>query len=600
MTTNLKLSGRVLALATVNLGVLTSFLVSFSRRGIGLFPYHIDLDVYRIGGQTWLHGGNLYGSLPPTLSGMRLPFSYPPIAAVLLAPLSLLPMTAAGVLLSVATIALTAVVLRVFLAAARPQAVSWRAVGWLLPPALLLEPVRNTISYGQVNVLLMALVAADCLVREPRWPRGALVGLAAAVKLTPGAFVLFFLLRRDYRAARTAALWFAATTGAGFLLDWPDSVRYWTSVIFQTGRPGNPAYAANQSIGGVLARAGLDPHAGAGLVVWLGLSVVTLLLASRGMRYAMERGRDAWAVSLNAFAALLTSPISWSHHWVWGVTAMLVLACHGLSEPSAGPRRCVLALAAAGTVVFAVAPQWWLSQGTDHERHWAAWAQLAGSSYVLLAVAALTVSAAGPAGRLPSTDTRYIVVLAAVLAGASGTRVRGKLGSEGTVASGHEMRVGDAEREAAAAELREHFASGRLDQEELETRLSGVFAAQTRGDLNALFADLPSAGPARAGSGPWAPPGAANARSDGQERGNAWQAGFGRRLGRVAFTAFLIWALFIVGLLGVFGIGTGRPIGIALVIAAFALLRRLVFIIFGRGRRGPRGGRGCGPRRRRF
>jgi len=162
------------------------------------------------------------------------------------------------------------------------------------------------------------------------------------------------------------------------------------------------------------------------------------------------------------------------------------------------------------------------------------------------------------------------------------------------------MRVSDAEREAAAAELREHFASGRLDQEELETRLSGVFAARTRGDLNALFTDLPSAGPARAGSGPWAPPGAANARSDGQERGNAWQAGFGRRLGRVAFTAFLIWALFLVGLLGVFGIGTGRPIGIALVIAAFALLRRLLFIIFGRGRRGPRGGRGCGPRRRRF
>ena len=154
------------------------------------------------------------------------------------------------------------------------------------------------------------------------------------------------------------------------------------------------------------------------------------------------------------------------------------------------------------------------------------------------------------------------------------------------------MRVSDAEREAAAAELREHFASGRLDQEELEIRLSGVFAARTRGDLNTLFTDLPSAGHAQAG--------AANARSDRQERGNAWQAGVGRKLGRVAFTAFLIWALFIVGMLGVFGIGAGRPIGIVLVLAAFALLRRLLFIIFGRGRRGPRGGRGCGPRRRRF
>lgn len=177
------------------------------------------------------------------------------------------------------------------------------------------------------------------------------------------------------------------------------------------------------------------------------------------------------------------------------------------------------------------------------------------------------------------------------------------------------MRVGDAEREAAMAELREHFASGRLDQEELETRLSAVFAAKTRGDLNALFADLPSAGHAWAGAG--APGGGpalggpfgggpfgtgpftADARGEGQQRHDAWRAGLGHRLGRVAFTALLIWALFFVGILGVFGIGTGRPIGIVLLLAAFALVRRLLFIIFGRGRRGPRGGRGRGPRRRR-
>jgi len=177
------------------------------------------------------------------------------------------------------------------------------------------------------------------------------------------------------------------------------------------------------------------------------------------------------------------------------------------------------------------------------------------------------------------------------------------------------MRVGDAEREAAAAELREHFASGRLDQEELEMRLSAVFAARTRGDLNALFADLPSAGHPWASAGapgggpafggpfggsPFGPgPFTADARREWRQRHDAWQAGLGRRLGRVAFTAFLVWALFIVGILGVFGIGTGRPIGIVLLLAALALVRRLLFIIFGRGRRGPRGGRGRGPRRRR-
>ena len=192
------------------------------------------------------------------------------------------------------------------------------------------------------------------------------------------------------------------------------------------------------------------------------------------------------------------------------------------------------------------------------------------------------------------------------------------------------MRVSDAEREAAAAELREHFASGRLDQEELETRLSAVFAARTRGDLSSLFADLPSAGHGPAGAGapgggpafggpfgtgrfgsPFAerpagwqswspPPGAGNADGGRPERGNAWRAGVGRGLGRVVFTGLLFWALFIAGLLAVFGIGQGRPLGIVLIIAAFALLRRLLFVIFGRGRRGPRGRRGCGPRRRRL
>jgi len=52
----------------------------------------------------------------------------------------------------------------------------------------------------------MALVALDCLVAKPKWPRGMLIGVAAAIKLTPAVFVLFFLLRRDYRSAVTAAV----------------------------------------------------------------------------------------------------------------------------------------------------------------------------------------------------------------------------------------------------------------------------------------------------------------------------------------------------------------------------------------------------------
>jgi hypothetical protein len=199
------------------------------------------------------------------------------------------------------------------------------------------------------------------------------------------------------------------------------------------------------------------------------------------------------------------------------------------------------------------------------------------------------------------------------------------------MAAGNQMRVSDAEREAATAELREHFASGRLDSEELDQRLSAAFAARTQADLGALFTDLPAGGHGQGGQGggqgagrPFGPgsfgprafgsplgggpsrPGQFGSRpghqgqwqsgddNGGQARGNAWRASAGRSASRILTSSMLVTALFIVGFLGIFGIGTGRPFGIVLLVAAFALLRRLVFIIF--GRRGGRGG--CGRRRR--
>jgi len=382
-------------LVAANLAAVTFFLLSWSKHGVAFGPYRIDLDVYRIGSRVWLHGGDLYGALPATSAGVGLPFSYPPIAAVVLSPLSLLPMAAASTVLTLISIGLAAAVLRVFLrSAAGPRARSWEAVAWLLPVALFLEPVRSTLSFGQVNLVLMALVSADCLAVAPRWPRGALVGVAAAIKLTPGAFVLYFLIRRDYRAALTAAASFAVSTAAGFLLAWGDSVRYWTSVVFQTGRPGSPDYAANQSIQGVLARAGVDLHSPAGIAAWLALSTIVVALAWRGMRRtaagpAGPRAADAWALSLNALAALLVSPISWSHHWVWGETAILALALTSWQERSRGG----LALALWGLACFAAAPQWWFPSGGNRELHWAGWEQAVGSSYVAWALAVLVASA---------------------------------------------------------------------------------------------------------------------------------------------------------------------------------------------------------------
>src|ERR1700691_6081188 len=76
--------------------------------------YHLDLDVYRIGARVWLAGGNLYGTLPPTAQGVRMPFTYPPLAAIILSPLSLIPLHAAGIVLDLAIVAVLALALRPF------------------------------------------------------------------------------------------------------------------------------------------------------------------------------------------------------------------------------------------------------------------------------------------------------------------------------------------------------------------------------------------------------------------------------------------------------------------------------------------------------
>ena len=116
-------------LVALNLAAVAFYLLSVTWHGVGFGRYRIDLDVYRIGSQVWLRHGELYGVLPLTSSGVRLPFSYPPIAAVALSPLSLMPMAVAGTLLTLASVALTAVVLRVFLRYGAGAGSWW--TGWL-------------------------------------------------------------------------------------------------------------------------------------------------------------------------------------------------------------------------------------------------------------------------------------------------------------------------------------------------------------------------------------------------------------------------------------------------------------------------------------
>ena len=401
-------------IVTLNLVVAAIYLVHVGH-GTGLGCYRIDLEVYRTGARVLLHGGDLYGQLPRLGDGHELPFTYPPFAALSFIPLAILGYSMANWLLTAITIACVAASLWCFASSTGAEAGvrMRRLLPWAVPAALLLEPVRSTLTYGQINVLLMALVSFDCLTRAPRWPRGILVGIAAALKLTPGVFLLFFLLRRDLRSAARAGLSFAACTGAGFALAPHDSLHYWTKIAYQPARIGGISFASNQSVLGTLARLGLSNPARTWL--WLTLCLLVAALTVIGMRGALKAGQVTSALLLNAVAGLLISPISWSHHWVWAAPALLIYLSTTNPKRRRPPTFALLAL-----LTFAIAPHWLLPSGGGRELHWAWWQQTIGDSYTLIGLAALTRAAItnvlpllkrwgpGPAGTLAVSPDQEI------------------------------------------------------------------------------------------------------------------------------------------------------------------------------------------------
>ncbi|MCS0638137.1 glycosyltransferase 87 family protein [Streptomyces sp. LP05-1] len=289
----------------------------------------LDLSVYRAEGETVLSGGDLYAMRATTAN---LPTTYPPFAALLFTPLTLLGVP------EMRTVA-TAGNLLLLLALVR---LSLRLVGrdrWvtaLLAAAALVwcEPVWTTLRYGQINLLIAVAVLWDLTRRERNRWAGVGIGLATAVKLTPGLFVVLLLAvglirAREHgwnpwlrRAATATGVFVAVTVGSAVALPY-DSRRFWTEMIYETGRVGRTEETANQSLSGVLARLLHTTDPGHW---WL---VAALLVGAGGLTVAVRaalRGDRAVAAVACGLTALLVSPISWSHHWVWCVPLLVLLA----------------------------------------------------------------------------------------------------------------------------------------------------------------------------------------------------------------------------------------------------------------------------------
>ena len=357
----------------------------------GAGPSNLDAWIYYHAVAQWHAGGSLYDWYANPAQHLW-PFTYPPFAALALTPLTWGSDRTAQVLLVAATplcVAATLWVLLRRLGAAKDVAAG--AAPWLaLAAVTALEPVPKTMEYGQVNALLMALVALDLLaVPERSRLRGALSGLAAAFKLTPAIAVLVLLARREWRAAATMVGTAAAVTAACWAV-WPaESTEFFTRAMWDPGRAGFADYSGNQNLKGAVARwlpeAAWTP---AWAVCVLGAVVGAWLLLRRLDRVRTGTGDDdglvlCLQVCVAMVAGLLVSPISWSHHWVWCAPAIIALATAGWRWRAPG----LLTTAGAGAAVFALAMQWWFPEQNHVEQDWPAWATVVGSSYTWWALA---------------------------------------------------------------------------------------------------------------------------------------------------------------------------------------------------------------------
>ncbi|MBB5851222.1 glycosyltransferase 87 family protein [Amycolatopsis umgeniensis] len=333
-------------------------------RWISDTPLGVDSSVYRAGGFAVVQGESLYSPLRALPEwAPELPFTYPPFAALLFTSLTALPAQLCWGLLALAAAPSLYWALRPFADRAH--------LPLLLLGAFALQPVWQTIGLGQVNLVLMAAVVVDVLLLRGSRTCGIAIGIVAAVKLIPLIFIAHLLLtRRIADAARALATFLGATAFAMVVLP-KDSVRYWTSAIFNDHFAEMKGWVGNQSWQGFAART--LPGG------WMAtaLSAVCAVLAMWLVHRLHRAGDDRAALLVTAGCSLLISPISWTHHWVWVVPALGYLAARG----QRGMALVVAALFTGWTV--AVVPG-----GGGAERDWTFAEALIGNAYLGVLVVA--------------------------------------------------------------------------------------------------------------------------------------------------------------------------------------------------------------------
>ncbi|RSD20280.1 DUF2029 domain-containing protein [Amycolatopsis eburnea] len=349
----------------------------------------LDLEVYLGGAKALAAQGSPYDAWVPTTHQILLPFTYTPFAAAVFLPGTLLPFAVTMKLVSIASILATGVVAYLYVATLNgsltdPSKVTGRVVAALVAigaqlAGALLEPVRSTLGFGQINALLMVLVVLDVLLPgERRRTKGLLIGIAAAIKLTPAVFVVYFLFRRDFKSAARVVVGFLAAGALLWLVRPSASFTYWTKLVFDAGRIGGVDYVGNQSLHGLTVRAGLPE------CVWVLAAVAVMALVAVIIVRAAE---PVLGLTACALGGLLVSPISWTHHWTWCVP-ILVLAGWYAWRFDRAVRWVAAAVVVAGVALFIVGPMWFAPRPAPSPGWW-----LATESYELFGLLLLALAA---------------------------------------------------------------------------------------------------------------------------------------------------------------------------------------------------------------
>jgi alpha-1,2-mannosyltransferase len=333
--------------------------------------WQVDVEVYREAGVSVLTGRPVYAAM--TEAPQLLPFTYPPFAAVLAIPLAFVPFGVAGWLWTGLQVAATAGI--VWYAGWRliHRTGSWvpLTLALLTAPMLWLHPVSDGIRFGQVNAFMVLACLMDLRRPRPgllrRVPPGVLVGLAMSVKLTPGVFVIHYLVNRRWREAATAVGTAVIVTVGAWVLLPEASFAFWGGALQDPSRLGPNMGTSNQSLRGFLLRVG--PDGTAGTLVWLACVAVVGYLGYRLARRAYLAGDSVSEVAVVGLMACLLSPVAWIHHLHWMV--VVIFAILG-ADPLRDRRR----LLAAGLVAawFLCRLPWWGISWLGHPQ----WPELPG------------------------------------------------------------------------------------------------------------------------------------------------------------------------------------------------------------------------------